>query len=334
MKHTLITIAVILISIASGVWISKNLQVYFFIEEYYTVQNLDPNNEKDADRIRQQIQKLMWTTIPKTYQPDPEKFQCFKIISENVFFCSMDTYRKNVAENVKKLLQETVPQKIGWIPAEEAETKYSELKNEIESDKVLIDDLKKQLDKLKKQNSKRQADEKKFIQTNNLYKKNQDLMERKVQLLKQLIDKADPDSKSQYGLNLEQTESSLAALKEEISEFRGNNKDFAQNAEQQDMLEFQIKEMEAKNQKDEADITALELTLDDPNDMGMVADMSGIQLIPDLNKRKYEALLRPGNMVWFSIFIFFVLTNFVVRIQPRRLASFLDDGTMTEARPQ
>jgi hypothetical protein len=101
--------ALIFISIASGVWISRNLEVYYFIEEYYTVQNLDPDNEKDAELLRQQIQKLMWTTIPKTYQPDTEKFQCFKIISESIFFCSMDTSTQTNCAASKKTFAGNYP---------------------------------------------------------------------------------------------------------------------------------------------------------------------------------------------------------------------------------
>lgn len=332
MKNTLIIILIGTVSIVSGVWIGKNLESYFFIEEFYNVQNLDPNNEKDADRVRQQIQKLMWTTVPKNYQPDPERFQCFKIISENIFFCSMDTYRKHVAQNVKKLLQETVPMEIGWIPLDEATEKYQMLKEESESDQLLLSDLKKQFDKLKKQNSKQQSDEKRFIQTNNLYKKNEQLLEKKIEVLQQLINQSSSDMRSQYNIDLEQTDIDLNNLKAEISQFHNTHKDLAQTVEQKEILETQIQDMNAKIEKDQSDIASLTVALDQPNQAGKIADLSGMQLFPDLSKRKYDVRSKPTNGIWHSIFIFFILTNFVLRIRPQRLKSFLDDGTMTEAR--
>lgn len=333
MKNTAIIVLLIITSIASGVWISKNLEVYYFIEEYYTVQNLDPNNEKDAELLRQQIQKLMWTTIPKTYQPDPEKFQCFKIISESVFFCSMDTYRKQVAQHVKKLLQETIPQQIGWITLDEASEKYNKLKDEIQSSTALISDLSKQLEKVKKLSSKQQADEKKFVATNNLYKKNQELLEKKIEVLTKILEQTTSQTaQSDYRGELEQVNAVLSMLKEEISAFRSKNRDFAENAEQRDVLEAQVLEMKSKNEKDVRDLAAIEEMLNQPNQVGKIANMSELQLVPDVSKRKYEAKLKPANMIWFSITIFFVLTNFILRIRPRRLSSFLDDGTMTEAR--
>lgn len=333
MKKIIIIVALIFISIASGVWISRNLEVYYFIEEYYTVQNLDPDNEKDAELLRQQIQKLMWTTIPKTSQPDTEKFQCFKIISESIFFCSMDTQRKQIAQEVKKLLQETIPQQLGWIALNEASEKYRILEKEIQSNTELINDLNKQLEKVKKKSSKQQADEKKFIATNNLYKKNQALLEKKIEVLNKILEQPNSQyTQLDYRQSLDETNQDLSMLMDEIGVFRSKNRGFSENAEHRDVLEAQILEMKSKNEKDIRDLAAIESALDHPNHVGKVANTNELQFIPDLSKRKYEGKLKPSNMIWFSIFIFFILTNFVVRLRPRKLSSLLNEGTMTEAR--
>lgn len=332
-KNTIIILFISLASIGSGFWISKNMTTRYFIEEYYVVQNLDPNNEKNAEVLRQKIQQLIQKTIPARYRPTPDKFQCFKIISESVFFCSAETYRKNVALYTKKLLQETIPQEIGWIPQEQAANKFASIKAEIQSNQTLITDLSRQLDKIKKSNTKQQADEKKFTKTNDLYKKNMALLDKKMEVLKKLIPQAlSPDARASYQLLLEETQAASEGLNQEYSVFKEKNRQFAKVAEQRDVLVSQINEIKEANIKDQNNLKLVEETLASPNSVGKIADAEEFQLIPDQTRQKFDPQQKETNLIWFSLAIFFALTNFVFRLKPSGLIPFQEDATMTEAK--
>jgi hypothetical protein len=333
MKLFILIAATLLASSGAGYWINQNLDIHYFIEEYYFVQNLDPANEKDTELIRQKIQSILRRDIPAKTRPDDDKFQCFKILSEAVFFCSLDTYRKGVAFQIKKLLQETIPQEIGWFPEDEAMERLDSFRAEFESSKVLISDLNRQLEKVKKQSSKQQAEEKKFTKTNDLYKKTISLLEKKIEVLQSLVSgNVTPDQRTNYRYSLEEAQANLALIQEQMNDFHQKNQNFAENAQQHATLEKEIQQMKEKSSSDELDLAKMEMAIQEPNAVGMIADAKEIQLISDESRRKFHPVQKPANAIWFSLVIFFLVTNFILRLRPSTMVSLKEDGTMTEAR--
>lgn len=333
MKNFILIIVAAAVSVTGGIWISQNLVVHFLIEEYYQVNNLDPANEKDAELLKQKIQTFADKNVPKRYRLNEDKFQCFKYFGQSIFFCSADTHRKKSAEYIRKLLQETVPQEIGWISVDEANEKWSTLKSEVESNKILLSDLSKQLDKVKKQGTKQATEEKKFIKTNDLYKKELGLHQKKIDVLNQLLNQnITPTASSAYRLQLEEVQARMDIVKSEMSAFHAEHSNFAENAQRADTLIHQIDEIKKKNEKEEAILSSIQKSLDNPNSVGKIAHSNELQLIPEIHRRKFEAEKRSSNVIWFSLVIFFVLTNFVLRLRPLGLIPFQEDATMTEAK--
>lgn len=331
MKNIILIVVALLVSIGGAMYINQKLTARYFIEEYYSVQNLDPKNEKNAEVIRQKIQQLIQKTIPSRYRPTPDKFQCFKIISESVFFCSADTHRKSVAEHVKKLLQETVPQQLGWVSQEEMMERVDGFQGDIKNNQQMIADLTKQLDKVKKVNAKQAAQEKKFSKTNDLYKKSIDLMQKKIELLQKLItEPIAPETRSKYKLMLEEAQMSLDLAQQDHNEFKSQNKSFSGVSEQRDTLTKQISELKQLNADNQKNIELIQKALDNPNSIGKVADVNEFQLVPDLARQKFAPQQKQSNVIWFTLVLFFLLTNFVLRLKPLTLVPFQDDATMTE----
>ncbi|MCC7460348.1 MAG: hypothetical protein IT286_03500, partial [Proteobacteria bacterium] len=130
-----------------------------------------------------------------------------------------------------------------------------------------------------------------------------------------------------------EAQANLNILTEEVNAFHSKNQAFAENAENKATLENEIEQMKEKTAKDESDFQKMEQAIEEPNAIGKVADAKELQLLSDESRRKFHAVRKPANALWFSLFIFFVVTNFILRLKPRTLTSFKDDGgTMTEAR--
>lgn len=331
MKNFLKLVVLISVSIAVGVWAYRNLPNHYFIEEYYSVQNLDPNNEKDTEALRHNVQHLIQKNIPARYRPNPDHFQCFKIISEAVFFCSADTYRKKEAQYIRTLLQEIIPNEIGWITMDEALDKSEKISHEMIANKKAIADQTKQLEKLKNQSMKNAPDERKFQKTNELYKKSRDLFAKKINILQTMISNiSNEDLKGGYQMKLDQTQMEQQQMENEYDAFKAKNKNFVNETEKRDTLQAQLEQLKKSVDQQDKDLSFIEQTMNNPNAIGSIANFDELQLIPDPSRQKFELEYRQSNIFWFSAVVFLLLSNFILRIRTMDLIPF-EDATRTEA---
>lgn len=332
MKKALFIIVLAGLSVYSGMWISKHLQVHYFLEEYYYVLNLDPENEKDTEGLRQEILGLMEKKIPATFRPDPEHFQCFKIISEAVFFCNADTYRQKSADLLSEFFATTIPQEIGRMSQEYADEKLDTLKTDLQANKNLLAERTRALEKIKSSTKKATADEKKFSKINDIYKKNQELYQHKLDLLQSLYGKiSNPDERDNYKMRIDDAVVDMKVFEDDYESFRSKNRQFADSNEQMDHLENEIDQIKNTIKKNQVDIEKLERVVSSPNEVGKVANTETFQLSVDPTRHKFETQYRPINAVWFSIVVFFLLSNLLYLFPKKKTQIKIeDDQTMIE----
>jgi hypothetical protein len=329
MKMIIKLVAILTISLGGGIWAYQNTDFHYFFEEYYVVQNLDPHNEKSAETLRQKIQSLIQKTIPVAYRPHPDKFQCFKFASESVFFCSVDTFRRQVATHCKKLLQETIPQEIGWISKEDADQKLQSIKDEVERNAQLIAQDTKALEKNKGHSSKNAALEKKFNKSNDLYKKSVELYQKKLDLITGVLkNELDDETRQKYISDQAFTQQRLDEINREYSEFKEKNKSMSEVVEERQKLEDSLKTLREKNVNIQKNLDFIQTAMAQPNNKGRIANVEELQLLPDASRRKYEIQKKRSNVLWFSLFFFMVLSNIFIS-KPRGLIAF-EDATVAE----